>query len=99
MDKIDNNKDGFISREELKDWILFTQKRYISEDVNRQWVQQNPDDNSTISWENFQKMVYGFLDHPDVQVYFFVKNNINNCVNVNGCISLMMMSKKKSTKE
>ncbi|KAL3266409.1 hypothetical protein HHI36_010585 [Cryptolaemus montrouzieri] len=26
VEKIDNNKDGFISREELKDWIRFTQK-------------------------------------------------------------------------
>ncbi|XP_060532016.1 calumenin [Cylas formicarius] len=62
VDKIDNNNDGFISREELKDWIRYTQKRYISEDVDRQWKQQNPDDNPTVSWENYQKLVYGFLD-------------------------------------
>ncbi|KAL1506394.1 hypothetical protein ABEB36_005765 [Hypothenemus hampei] len=67
VDKIDKNNDGFVSREELKDWIRFTQKRYISEDVNRQWKQQNPDNNPTIPWETYQKLVYGFLDHPAPQ--------------------------------
>ncbi|XP_066245851.1 calumenin [Euwallacea similis] len=67
VDKIDKNTDGFISRDELKDWIRYTQKRYISDDVNRQWKQQNPDDNPTVSWDNYQKMVYGFLNHPSVE--------------------------------
>ncbi|CAG9857216.1 unnamed protein product [Phyllotreta striolata] len=65
FDKIDSNNDGFINREELKDWIRFTQKRYISEDVDRQWRQQNPDDNPTLTWEKYQKLVYGFLDNMD----------------------------------
>ncbi|XP_066138917.1 calumenin [Euwallacea fornicatus] len=67
VDKIDKNTDGFISRDELKDWIRYTQKRYISDDVNRQWKQQNPDDNPTVSWDSYQKMVYGFLNHPSVE--------------------------------
>ncbi|KAJ8927122.1 hypothetical protein NQ314_020395 [Rhamnusium bicolor] len=65
VDKIDTNNDSFISREELKDWIRFTQKRYITEDVDRQWKQQNPENKPTISWENYQKLVYGFLDNMD----------------------------------
>ncbi|KAJ8974657.1 hypothetical protein NQ317_018876 [Molorchus minor] len=65
VDKIDTNNDSFISREELKDWIRFTQKRYIMEDVNRQWRQQNPENNPTVTWENYQKLVYGFLEHLD----------------------------------
>ncbi|KAH1021177.1 hypothetical protein HUJ04_010724 [Dendroctonus ponderosae] len=60
--KIDNNSDGFISREELKDWIRYTQKRYISDDVNRQWKQHNLEDTTTLSWNTYQKLVYGFLD-------------------------------------
>nr|XP_023014709.1 calumenin isoform X1 [Leptinotarsa decemlineata] len=62
VDKIDSNNDGIINREELRDWIRFTQKRYITEDVDRQWKQQNPENNPTISWETYQNMVYGFLD-------------------------------------
>ncbi|XP_044253950.1 calumenin [Tribolium madens] len=65
VDKIDNNKDGYISREELKDWIRFTQKRYITEDVDRQWKQHNPENEETIPWERYQKLVYGFLDSMD----------------------------------
>lgn len=63
VDKIDNNSDGQVSKEELKDWIRFTQKRYILEDVDRQWRQHNPNGNDTITWEEYQKHVYGFLDH------------------------------------
>ncbi|XP_050307899.1 calumenin [Anthonomus grandis grandis] len=68
-EKIDNNKDGFISREELKDWIKFTQKRYIASDVNRQWQQHNPDDNTLLSWASYEKNVYGFLDNPIEQAH------------------------------
>ncbi|XP_028140634.1 calumenin [Diabrotica virgifera virgifera] len=64
-DKIDVNNDGFINREELKDWIRFTQKRYITEDVDRQWKQQNPDDKPTLPWERYQTLVYGFLENMD----------------------------------
>lgn len=65
MDKIDYNNNGFISREELKDWIRFTQKRYITDDVERQWRQHNSQNEDTISWERYQKLVYGFLDSMD----------------------------------
>ncbi|CAH0560420.1 unnamed protein product [Brassicogethes aeneus] len=65
VDKIDNNKDGFVSREELKDWIRFTQKRYIAEDVNRQWKSQNPDDADKVNWDTYEEMVYGFLKNMD----------------------------------
>lgn len=51
MDKIDADSDGFITLVELKDWIRFTQKRYIDEDVERHWRQHNPDNNEAIAWE------------------------------------------------
>lgn len=67
VEKIDNNKDGIINLEELKDWIRYTQKRYIMEDVGRQWNQQNSDpQNSLISWNDYKKNVYGFMDAMDV---------------------------------
>jgi len=65
IDKIDNNNDGLISREELKDWIRYTQKRYISEDVDRQWKQHNPDSLDSIPWTVYETNVYGFLEHMD----------------------------------
>lgn len=37
VSKIDGDKDGFVTVDELKDWIKFAQKRWIYEDVERQW--------------------------------------------------------------
>lgn len=65
VDKIDSNKDGFVSRDELKEWIRFTQKRYITEDINRQWAQHNPENHPKIHWDTYQKLVYGFMDSLD----------------------------------
>merc|ERR1719430_2485177 len=43
VDKIDNDKDGLVTLEEMRNWIKFTHDRYTSEDVERQWVQHNQD--------------------------------------------------------
>ncbi|CAG2112217.1 unnamed protein product [Medioppia subpectinata] len=64
VDKIDKNNDGFITTEELKDWIHISQKKYIVDDVDRQWKTQTADDetSTTISWEDYKKRTFGFLD-------------------------------------
>ncbi|XP_072941475.1 calumenin-B [Epargyreus clarus] len=62
VDKIDSDRDGFITQVELKDWIRYTQKRYIDEDVDRHWKQHNPNNEDTISWESYRKNVYGFME-------------------------------------
>eukprot|EP00096_Caligus_rogercresseyi_P014647 TRINITY_DN715_c0_g1_i1.p1 TRINITY_DN715_c0_g1~~TRINITY_DN715_c0_g1_i1.p1 ORF type:complete len:324 (+),score=122.18 TRINITY_DN715_c0_g1_i1:181-1152(+) len=62
VDKIDMNGNGYVSQEELQAWIQFTQQRYVSEDVNKQWASQNPDQKETLVWEAYRKNVYGFLD-------------------------------------
>ncbi|XP_053600231.1 calumenin-B [Plodia interpunctella] len=65
VDKIDTDKDGFINPVELKDWIRYTQRRYIDEDVERHWKQHNPDNEEAIKWETYKKNVYGFMDEMD----------------------------------
>uniref|UniRef100_A0A6M2DZT0 Reticulocalbin-3 n=1 Tax=Xenopsylla cheopis TaxID=163159 RepID=A0A6M2DZT0_XENCH len=62
VDKIDQDKDGFITLVELKDWIRYTQRRYIADDVERQWKQHNPENKPSITWEEYKKETYGFLD-------------------------------------
>lgn len=62
VDKIDIDGDGYVSFEEMRNWIQFTQQRYINEDVDRQWQQHNLGDNDKLSWETYRTMVYGFLD-------------------------------------
>lgn len=51
MDRIDSDKDGFVTLVELKDWIRYTQKRYIDEDVERHWRQHNPNNDEAVPWE------------------------------------------------
>ncbi|KAI9587901.1 calumenin [Glossina fuscipes] len=62
VDKIDEDKDGFITMYELKQWILYTKRRYIDEDVGRQWKHHNSNNSDTIPWEIYKKNVYGFMD-------------------------------------
>lgn len=37
LPKIDKDADGFITEEELKDFINFMHNRYIQNDVERTW--------------------------------------------------------------
>jgi len=60
VDKIDNDKDGLVTIEEMRNWIKFTHDRYTSEDVDRQWVQHNQDGKDAIGWEEYRQLVYGF---------------------------------------
>ncbi|XP_037052536.1 calumenin isoform X1 [Bradysia coprophila] len=65
VDKIDENKDSLINLSELKNWIQFTQRRYLEEDVDRQWRQHNVNNSDQVHWESYRKSVYGFMDEMD----------------------------------
>lgn len=65
VDKMDTSGDGFVSYDELKDHIHRAQKLYIMEDVEKQWKTLKPkegDESSTITWEEYRLMTYGFMD-------------------------------------
>lgn len=62
VDKIDKDKDGFVTEKELKNWIRFTQKRYILEDVDRQWKSHSQEQNDLLTWDEYRKSAYGYLD-------------------------------------
>ena len=57
VDKIDKDSDGYVTQEELKDWIMYTQQRYIRDDVERQWVSHNPMGKEKLSWTEYKDMV------------------------------------------
>lgn len=65
VDKIDKDNDGFVTQEELKDWIRYTQQRYIRDDIERQWKSHNPDDKEKLPWTEYRTLVYGFMDEND----------------------------------
>lgn len=63
-------QDSFVSLQELKDWILLTQKRYIIEDTERQWKSLNPNDETEVSWENYKIITYGITSGNSFKSYY-----------------------------
>ncbi|KAG8433899.1 hypothetical protein GDO86_012317 [Hymenochirus boettgeri] len=61
VDKIDGNKDGFVTDVELKDWIKHTQNRYIYENVNKHWADYDDNKDDRISWEEYKNTTYGYI--------------------------------------
>ncbi|XP_075696347.1 reticulocalbin-3 isoform X1 [Rhinoderma darwinii] len=60
VDKIDQDKDGFITGGELSDWITHTQNRYVYENVNKHWADYDENKDHKISWEEYKKTTYGY---------------------------------------
>ncbi|XP_054015151.1 calumenin [Hylaeus anthracinus] len=67
VDKIDKDKDGYVTGEELKDWILYTQRRYIRDNVERQWKSHNPEEKEKLPWTEYMGMVYGDMDEHEAE--------------------------------
>lgn len=67
VDRIDTDGDGHVTVDELGKWIKFTQSRYVTDDVERQWASHKPDGKDTISWTEYRSNVYGFLDEEDAE--------------------------------
>jgi len=65
VDKIDKDKNGFVSEKELQNWIKFTQKRYIYEDVERQWTSHETNQDGKLSWDEYMNVTYGFLSEAE----------------------------------
>ena len=81
VDKIDRDSDGKITEEELKFYIDHTQKRYIYEDVDRQWTELNPDNKPSILWGEYVNRTYGFDvgKSKNLKVLFILLLNIYYC--------------------
>ena len=59
VDKIDGNKDGYVTEEELNEWIKKAQKRYIYDNVDRQWKDFDMNNDGKITWEEYKNVTYG----------------------------------------
>ncbi|XP_029038822.1 calumenin-B [Osmia bicornis bicornis] len=75
VDKIDKDKDGYVTGEELKDWILYTQRRYIRDNVERQWKSHNPEGKEKLPWAEYLAMVYGDMDEQEAENHEKSKEN------------------------
>ncbi|MEQ2210324.1 hypothetical protein XENOCAPTIV_011837, partial [Xenoophorus captivus] len=56
VDKIDSNKDDFVSEEELKLWIKNVQNRHMFENVEHQWNEFDLNKDGLISWEEYRNV-------------------------------------------
>ena len=50
VEKMDKDRDGLVTVEELTTWIDFIHKDHIRRDVEREWRIRNPDQVSPLPW-------------------------------------------------
>ncbi|XP_023151712.2 reticulocalbin-3 isoform X1 [Amphiprion ocellaris] len=60
VDRIDTDKDGYISHAELHYWIRHRQRRYIEENVNKHWHDYDKNQDDRIGWEEYKNTTYGY---------------------------------------
>lgn len=59
--RIDEDKDGYVTVEEMKKWIKHAQKKWIYDDRDRQWKSHDLDEDGVVSWEEYKKATYGYI--------------------------------------
>ena len=65
--RMDEDRDGLVSEEELQKWIRSVQEREVMEDTERQWEERNKamykgDPEGRVSWESYKNDIYGFVE-------------------------------------
>jgi len=73
VDKIDKDHDGQVTNAELKEWIQFVQKRYVTEDVERQWESHEREGDGKLTWKEYYNITYGFVNPQELET-----NNLAN---------------------
>jgi hypothetical protein len=53
FDKIDANKDSYVTSEELKDWIVRVQLKYTQSETERQWDQHGLSPAEKLTWTSY----------------------------------------------
>lgn len=65
FDKIDTDNDGFVSQQELQDWITKTQQRYIEDNTKREFHNHDENRDGILSWDEYYAINFGFLKDED----------------------------------
>ena len=87
-DRIDNNKDGFVSETELKNWIKYVQDQYITKDTHKQWEEFGLGDSDLLTLEAFMERTYGSISE-----------DYGNCISVLAVFSFLGGSRYFWTQE
>ena len=60
-DRIDKNGDGEVTEDELKNWIKYTQNKYIWEDAEKQMQSSDENSDGYVDWTEYKKSTSGFV--------------------------------------
>lgn len=60
VDRIDDDKDGFVTQAEMIVWIRKSQSRWMLEEVERQFKTQDLDGDGLVTWEEYKNATYGY---------------------------------------
>ncbi|XP_034436602.1 calumenin-A-like [Hippoglossus hippoglossus] len=63
VDRIDVNKDDFISEDELKIWIETVQRNHTFDQMESQWKHYDADQDGLISWDEYNRTKYSDGTH------------------------------------
>lgn len=63
--KVDKDGDAQVTETELIDWIKFTQNKYIWDDADKQMKQNDMNKDGQITWDEYKKSTYGFMENED----------------------------------
>lgn len=64
--KMDKDGDGKITQEELTMWIHYVQTKYIYDDTERQWSENDVNGDGKITWDEYKEHTYGFLTEEEL---------------------------------
>ena len=81
VDKIDKDNDGFVTEEELIDWIKYVQHKYITDDTNKMWDEHDIEADGALKWESYRSRIYGY-EHGMLFVYSFEPCHEKTCLRV-----------------
>lgn len=60
-ERLDENKDGKVDKDELKAWIKKAQTRYVEEDADAQLKNSDANGNGHVEWEEYYKNTYSHI--------------------------------------
>lgn len=72
VERIDEDKDGYVTVEEMKKWIKHAQKRWIYDDVDRQWKSHDLNGDNVVSWEEYKNATYGYILGTQADSFHFI---------------------------
>ncbi len=57
--KMDRNKDGFVSKEELAEWIAQSLRNLDEEEVDERIDEMDDDKDGKVTWDEYRKDAFG----------------------------------------